>query len=172
MIEFRCVKNKEESEEAKEFLIEQMAIYYNRPIDSERNEAFAHIFEEFSNPYRQAYLFAFLDGVIVGSIFYRPLAKSDLPQELDVQAYFQIQNPYAYVGGFYLLDDYQGKGIGKKLYNILVEHCRRGAYRGLFLQTHRFLQKGHTFWIRQGFETIVSQNDEWETDYMVNHLLK
>mgnify|MGYP004644761709 CR=1 FL=1 len=62
---------------------------------------------------------------------------------------------YGIIKRFYVIADYQGKGIGKMLYNLLEIYIREETnINKIYLSCGNILKKAHNFYLKNGFEQI------------------
>ena len=101
-------------------------------------------------PPRGTFLIALVDGRLVGTGAIRP-----------------IDDETAELKRMWLLEEYQGRGIGYRLFTLLSEFARAVGYRQMWLSTDNIVQsRAVRFYERLGFQPIPPYGDEEDTIFM------
>ncbi|MBP8947731.1 MAG: GNAT family N-acetyltransferase [Candidatus Promineofilum sp.] len=101
-------------------------------------------------PPRGTFLIALVDGRLVGTGAIRP-----------------IDDETAELKRMWLLEEYQGRGIGLRLFTLLSEFARAAGYRQMWLSTDAIAQsRAVRFYERLGFRPIPPYGDEKDTIFM------
>ena len=101
-------------------------------------------------PPRGTFLVALVDGRLVGTGAIRP-----------------IDDDTAELKRMWLLEAYQGRGIGYRLFTLLSEFARAAGYRQMWLSTDNIAQsRAVRFYERLGFQPIPPYGDEEDTIFM------
>ena len=106
-------------------------------------------------PPRGTFLVALVDGRLVGTGAIRP-----------------IDDDTAELKRMWLLEAYQGRGIGYRLFSLLSQFARAAGYRQMWLSTDNIVQsRAVRFYERLGFRPIPSYGDEEDTIFMGRSLV-
>ena len=101
-------------------------------------------------PPRGTFMIALVDGRLVGTGAIRP-----------------IDDETAELKRMWLLEEYQGRGIGLRLFTLLSEFARAAGYRQMWLSTDAIAQsRAVRFYERLGFRPIPPYGDEKDTIFM------
>jgi len=82
---------------------------------------------------------------------------------------------YGILKRFYIKEDYQKNGIGKKLYNALENYVREKTnINKIYLACGSRLKKAHDFYIKNGFEQIdklgIEMNFADDDDFFIKNI--
>jgi enamine deaminase RidA (YjgF/YER057c/UK114 family)/GNAT superfamily N-acetyltransferase len=106
--------------------------------------------ERVYGPPRGTFLVALDGGQVIGTGAIRP-----------------IDGETAELKRMWLLEAYQGRGIGFRLYSLLAEFARAAGYRRIWLSTDAIAQsRAVRFYERLGFEPIAPYGDNGDTVFM------
>lgn len=86
-------------------------------------------------------LLARMEGIPAGCVAIQPL--SDLDCEMK---------------RMYVLPEFQGQGIGRKLAEGILEEAEKLGYKAMFLDTHPWMKTAHRLYQSLGFEETVRYN--------------
>lgn len=149
-----------------QFLVEQMHVHYGRPFDSERNQQFLNLAEQFNPAKRsQAYVAYNEAGDVIGTGCLTPLAEQE-----HRPPHCASLDTWGYVSRIYVAENLHGQGVGRKIYEAIEVSAQLFGYTHLCLNTHRFLNKGCSFWQRQGYIEYEDTHDEWQTIWLSKEL--
>lgn len=150
-----------------QFLVEQMQVHYGRPLDSERNQQFLNLAEQFNPAKRsQAYVAYNEAGQVIGTGCLTPLDDHD-----HRPAHCEDLQTWGYVSRIYVAENLHGQGVGRKIYEAIEVSAQLFGYTHLCLNTHKFLNKGCSFWGRQGYVEYEEMQDEWQTIWLSKELV-
>lgn len=70
----------------------------------------------------------------------------------------QKKRPMLYIQSLYLIEEFQGKGIGKKAFEVIREFCRKNGYQKFYLGCHPQNKNALGFYSKMG--GIITERDE------------
>lgn len=63
------------------------------------------------------------------------------------------------LNGFYVLQEYRKNGIGKKMYELILEYAKKCKYRNVILTTNNKFDVAIHFYEKRGFEIYKIEDD-------------
>ncbi len=79
--------------------------------------------------------------------------------DIDPQDFPEEDQPILYLWRFMIALDYQGKGYGKRVLDMLVQKCREEGRKALYLSCHTEEPMPYQFYIKYGFIDIGRRDD-------------
>jgi putative acetyltransferase len=94
------------------------------------------------------------------------LVVTDNGQVVGTGAVCRIDNSVCELKRLWLLEEYQGKGIGYQVLQELIDFARTSGYRRMWLETDNRQERAICFYQRVGFQNREKYNDRNSDIYM------
>lgn len=77
------------------------------------------------------------------------------------------------IGLFYILKEYQRKGLGRKLFNLAYERMKNNGYKEFFISCNKYNTPAQRFYERMGGEIVhVDEDEENKSIPQIKYLYK
>lgn len=152
-----------ESEKVIEFMIEMRKELFPMLIGAPLPSDLLHFKRHYIESKNAQIFAAFLpDGTVIGTIGIGPY-----DHRFPKLHHHYDQLKTAEIVKCYIDSTCRRQGIGTALYKKALRFCQEKEYEMLYLHTHPFLPGGIPFWLAQGFEERLIENDPiWKTRHM------
>lgn len=126
-------------------LISTVLQEFDLPVNLEFIEADIDIATRQANSNRARFWIAVYQNAVVASIAIVPESEEEC----------QLKR-------FYILPEYRGSGLGRRLYKEAEQFARAAGYKAIVLMASRRFTKAIAFYLRNGFELIGEIDNAWE----------
>ena len=80
-------------------------------------------------------------------------------QVVGTMAYKKIDDEEVELKRVYLYPEHRGKGIAKKLYNMIIDIIKENKYKRILVETWENFQSGINFYYKNNFELKLKENE-------------
>ncbi len=94
------------------------------------------------------------------------IALDDNNEIIGTIAIYKRDEETAELKRLYVREDYRGKGLSKKLYEKVVNHCKKSDLKKIFLGTYDKLERAIFFYLKKGFKEIEEKKKKMVRDFL------
>lgn len=151
--------------DVKTFLYDQIKKVYGIGPNMKFHYDIERIGEYYIYPQHNTFFIAYLDDKIVATAGVRGYDK-----DYDFFKGKYSKDNTASIWRLMVDEDFQRRGIARKLVEAIEDFCRGEGYLRIYLHTHRYLESALSFWGALGYEITLEEDDYDETTHMVKNL--